>query len=245
MMKSKKSNVWLYAVILFTSAFIVLLFAGYSQIRLNKNLDDYRSQVFSTETEKNEYLQNFASAQEMNEELNKEISKLENEKEELMKEIRRLLDEKEDIEENLQIKQSAFASLTGVFNVYLQGDLIDAVKQLETVDVENLDQESAVFYQKLEMKVMAEAGEQLFNEGFSLYDRARYTQAAEKLLLSFQYAPKEEFSDKCLYYLAYAELRTDKNANALKHMEQLIREYPESNYLRRAEQFVRKYTFFN
>lgn len=241
MIKNKKANVWLYAVILFISAFIVLLFAGYSQIRLNKNLDDYRSQVFSTETEKNEYLQNFASAQEMNEELNKEISQLEKEKEELKKEIRGISDEKEIIEKTLQIKQRAFVSLAGVFDVYLQGDFINAVEQLKTLGAENMDQESAIAVQKLKRKVMAEAGKQLFDEGFSLYDRAKYTQAADKLLLSFQYAPKEEFSDKCLYYLAYAELRTNKKATALVHMEQLIREYPESNYLRRAEQFVDKY----
>jgi predicted lipid-binding transport protein (Tim44 family) len=35
----KKSSVWLYAVILFFSAFIVLVFAGYSQIKLNKSLE--------------------------------------------------------------------------------------------------------------------------------------------------------------------------------------------------------------
>lgn len=242
MMKNKKTNVWLYAIILFTSAFIVLLFAGYSQIRLNRNLDDYKKQVFSTETEKNEYLRNFASAQEMNEELNKEIGQLEKENEELVKKISDLSDEMKSMEKTLQLKQKACASLAEVFDVYLQSDAIQAVEQLKAVDVENLDQELTIAYKKLEMRVMAEAGEQLFDEGFSLYDRARYNQALEKLLLAFQYAPKEEFSDKCLYYLAYAELRTDKKANALEHMEQLIREYPESNYLRRAEQFVRKYT---
>lgn len=242
MMKNKKANVWLYAVILFTSAFIVLLFAGYSQIRLNRNLDDYKKQVFSTETERNEYLRNFASAQEMNEELNKEIGQLEKANEELMKKISDLSDEKGKVEKTLKLKQKAYASLARVFDVYLQSDVIHVVEQLKTVDVKNLDQESVVVYQKLERKVMAEAGKQLFDEGFSLYDRAKYSQSLEKLLLAFQYAPKEEFSDKCLYYLAYAELRTDKKANALVHMEQLIREYPESNYLRRAEQFVDKYT---
>lgn len=243
MMKDKKANVWLYAVILFTSAFIVLLFAGYSQIRLNKNLDDYRSQVFSTETEKNEYLRNFASASEMNEELNKEIRQLEKEKEELMKEISDLSDEKEGLEKTLQLEQEAFGSLAVVFDVYLQGDVIRAVEQLKTVDVEKLDQESVAAYQKLERRVTAEAGKQLFDEGFSLYDRAKFTQAAEKLLLSFQYAPKEEFSDKCLYYLAHAEFRTGEKVTAVEHMERLIREYPESNYLRRAEQFVDKYVY--
>lgn len=240
-MKNKKSNVWLYAVILFTSAFIVLLFAGYSQIRLNKNLDDYRSQVFSTETEKNEYLRNFASAQEMNEELNREIDQLEEEKEVLMKEISNMLDDKEDIEDILKLKQKAVASFANIFDVYLQGDAIRTAEQLKTVNVEDLDHEAAVTFQTLEKRVKAEAGKLLFDEGFSLYDRAKYTQAVGKLLLSFQYAPKEEFSDKCLYYLAYSKFKVGDKANALEQMERLIREYPESNYLYRAEQFVNKY----
>lgn len=241
MKENKKTSIWLYAVILFTSAFIVLLFAGYSQIRLNQNLNDYKSQVFNTESEKNEYVRNFASAQEMNVELNKEISLLEEENAGLKKEISDMADENAALQEVLRQRQEAAGNLAKVISIYLEGDVIRAVEQMKTVNAAVLDQITAQTFKTFEEKVTAEAGKLLFDEGFSLYDRAKYDQAAAKLLLSFQYAPKEEFSDKCLYYLAYAELRAGNKAEALDHMRRLVLEYPQSNYLRRAKQFVSRY----
>ncbi len=241
MKENKKASIWLYAVILFTSAFIVLLFAGYSQIRLNQNLNEYKSQVFNTESEKNEYLRNFASAQEMNVELNKEISLLEEENADLKKKISDLADEKAALQNVLRQRQEAADNLAKVIGIYLEGDVIGAVKQLKIVDVAALDEITAQTFKIFEEKVTAEAGKQLFDEGFSLYDRAKYEDAAVKLLLSFQYAPKEEFSDKCLYYLAYAKLRAGNKAEALEHMSRLVLEYPQSSYLRRAKQFVSRY----
>jgi TolA-binding protein len=241
MRENKKVSVWLYAVILFTSAFIVLLFAGYSQIRLNQNLSEYKSQVFYTESEKNEYLRNFASAQEMNEELNKEISQLKEENDDLKKRIKDLADEKYALQDVLLKNKEAADNLSIVIGIYLDGDVIGAAEQLKNVDVTVLDELTAKTFKTFEKKVTAEAGNQLFDEGFSLYNRAKYYEAAEKLLLSFQYAPKEGFSDKCLYYLAYAELRAGKKSEALEHMKRLVSEYPQSNYFRRAKQFVNRY----
>lgn len=241
MRENKKASVWLYAVILFTSAFIVLLFAGYSQIRLNQNLSDYKSQVFNTESEKNEYLRNFASAQEMNEALNNEISQLKEENDDLKKRINELTDEKDALQEVLHKTKDAADKLSIVIGIYLEGDVIGAAEQLKIVDVTALDETTAKTFKTFENKVTEEAGNQFFEEGLSLYNKAKYDEAAEKLLLSFQYAPKEEFSDKCLYYLAYAEFRAGKKAEALEYMKRLVSGYPKSNYLRRAKQFVSRY----
>lgn len=241
MRENKKNSIWLYAVILFTSAFIVLLFAGYSQIRLNQNLNEYKSQVFNTETEKNEYLRNFASAQEMNAELNKQISRLEEEKADLKKGINDLVDEKAAIQDILRQKQEAANNLAKVMGIYLEGDVLSVVEKLKGVDVTALDEIMAQTFKMLEKKATAEAGKLLFDEGFSLYGNAKYDEAAEKLRLSFQYAPKEEFSDKCLYYLAYAKFKAGKRVEALEHMSKLVLDYPESSYMNRAKQFVSRY----
>jgi cell division protein FtsL len=40
-----RKAVWMYAVILFSSAFIVLLLTAYSQIKLNKNITRYEGQI--------------------------------------------------------------------------------------------------------------------------------------------------------------------------------------------------------
>lgn len=38
-----KKTIWIYAVILFTSAFIVLLISAYSQMKFKKNANEYSS----------------------------------------------------------------------------------------------------------------------------------------------------------------------------------------------------------
>lgn len=238
---NNKSNIWLYAVILFTSAFLVLLFAAYSQIRMNRDLKDYRSQFLDAETEKNEYLRSFSTAQEMNEALNKEIQTLAEENEALKEKINELTDEKAKLEETLQLKQKASADFAMAIDLYYKDDVAGAAEQFSTIDTDKLDVKLAEISRELEKKARKEAGEQLFNEGISLYNKGNYTGAVEKLSLSFLYAPKEEFSDRCLYFLGYAEFRNDDKPSALIHMKQLLREYPDSNYIRRAKQFVDKY----
>lgn len=241
MKTNNKSNIWLYAVILFTSAFLVLLFAAYSQIRMNQDLKDYKSQFIDTETEKNKYLRSFSTAQEMNEALSKEIQMLEEENEALKEKINELTDANAKLEETLKLKQEACSGLANAIDLYCDGDVIGAAEQFMIVDLDKLDDKLAQTSRKFEKRVRKEAGNVLFNEGISLYGKGNYTGAVEKLSISFRYAPKEEFSDKCLYFLGYAEYRTGDKASALKHMKQLLQEYPESNYIQRARQFVDKH----
>jgi len=62
MNNNDKKTVWVYAVILFTSAFIVLLITAYSQIKVNKNIDEVRNKLGSTEKEKSNFQMSLSSA---------------------------------------------------------------------------------------------------------------------------------------------------------------------------------------
>ncbi len=75
----------------------------------------------------------------------------------------------------------------------------------------------------------------------TFYNRAKYSEAAAKLLLSFQYAPEEAYSDKCLYYLAYSEFRQENKAAAVEYMSKLASNYPDSSYHNRASNFVKNH----
>lgn len=241
MKENKKSNVWLYAVILFTSAFIVLLFAGYSQIKLNKNLSDYKTQVYSNETEKNKYLKNFSSAQEMNEKLNEEITGLQGEVDSLKNEIGLLQDELSILQEESLKKEKAVNELSDLLTIYLNGNIVEAAILIEEVDLDNLYSGSMETFKTLQRRVKSEVGKLYFDEGYELYTMRKYNEAAEKLILSYKYAPTALYSDKCLYYLANAEVRNKDTESALKHMAILVEEYPTSKYLRSAKQFISKY----
>lgn len=238
---NKKQSVWLYAVILFISAFIVLLFTAYSQIKLNKNLENYKNKVSTTETEKELYQKHFASAQEMNDELSKQIEDLEKENEELKQELTEIKQGKSDLEFEYIKRTAANRLLSKALVIYMDGDPAEAFDVLEKVDAEDLDEESVHAYDILKKKAGYEAGLKLFNEGYDLYRRAKYEQAASTLDRSYSYAPDEEFSDKCLYYRASAELKAGDESSAVASMKLLITRFPDSDYLARAKKFVSKY----
>lgn len=241
MNENKKSKIWLYAVILFTSAFIVLLLTAYSQIKLNKNLNDYKSQVYNKETEKNKYQQNFSSAQEMNAKLNEEIKRLQEENNTLKDDITNSNKEMDIINETLAKKSTAFGVLSDAMTVYLNGNVIECAGLLKTINVYDLDTKALETYNSLSLKADSEAGKLLFDEGYALYKKSKYSEAAEKLFFSNQYAAAETFSDKCLFYLAYSELNSGNTTTALEHMNMLITNYPTSKYMRSAKRFVEKY----
>ncbi len=242
MRENKKSNVWLYAVILFTSAFIVLVFAGLSQIKMNKNLSDYKSQVYNTENEKNKYQQNFSSAQEMNQKLNDQISALENETHVLKNMISNLKKEKFVQDSVIQKKSEAEENFHSVLSEYLKGNVTIAAGLLVSVDLSLFEGKDLEAFNALTIKVKSEAGKLLYDEGYKLYRQAEYTEAAAKLGLSFGYAKKETFSDNCLFYLAWAEKKSGNKAAAVAHMKQLVQEYPESGYFRSAKSFINRYS---
>ena len=238
---NKKSKIWVYAVILFTSAFIVLLLTAYSQIKLNRNLNDYKNQISHKETENNEYRQNFSSAQEMNVKLNEEIKKLQEENAALKGDILELEKEKDIINKESQDKSAVEEALHTAFSVYLNGNIIECAGMMKKIDSSRLDARAADTYKLLMSKVYSEAGKLLFDEGFSLYNKAKYSDAAVKLQLSSEYAPGAAYSDKCLYYLAYAEMKSGNIVSAVEHMNKLTSNYPESRYLKNAKRFIEKY----
>jgi|GEM_PF-325100 len=240
-MENKRQNVWLYAVVLFISAFIVLLFTAYSQIKLNKNLENYKNKVYSTENEKQMYQQHFASAQEMNEELNLRIEELEEKIEEMNQEMTELKQEKNDLELESIRKSAANRLLSEALVLYMEGEPAKAFDLLEKIEPENLDEASVNAYDMLKRKAGSEAGSILFDEGYDLYRKGKYEEAVSAFERSYSYASDEEFSDKCLYYKAYAELKTNNRTSAVETMKLLISKFQESNYLSRAKKFVSRY----
>lgn len=241
MNENKKSKIWVYAVVLFTSAFIVLLFTAYSQIKLNNNLSEYKSQVSSKENEVNKYQQNFSSAQEMNLKLNNEIKRLEEEISTVRALLTELANEKEKNEAISKRKKDAIDELLTLTELYLNGNAVECAGRLKSMDTADLEAKQLDTYNTLSAKAYAEAGNLLYNEGYALYNKGEYDEAREKLLLSHQYAPAQVFSDKCLYYLAYSEVKTGKNNLAVEHMNLLINHFPSSKYVKSAKQFINKY----
>lgn len=241
MKENKRASVWVYAVVLFTSAFIILLFAAISQIRINNDLDEYKSKVDSKETENNLVHENFLSAQEMNKRLNEKIDELDKNNQALKNENENLNSEIKNLDAKVIKRDESFETLIQALSAYQKGDEVGCAALIKKIDTAAINEEQVQIYNEIALEVYSEAGKKLFNEGYYLYKEAQYKEAIKNLLLSYEYAPRDVFSDKCLYYLAYSQMRADMTDEAVKHMNILIRDYPSSKYIKYAKDFIERY----
>lgn len=241
--RNVKAKIWLYAVILFTSAFIVLLMTAYSQIKLNRSIDDYKNQINSQESEKNKVKMSFASAQELNSKLQEKISQLEGELQKLKEETeQKEKSRQEALDQNEKILQ-AYSALGSLHKEYFNGNILECASYFKRgLDISLLDEKSQSNYNLLKAIVYKEAGEQLYEEGYVLYKKRDYSLAAEKLSLSASYAPDQEYSDDNLYYLAYSVYKNGDKGKAVEIMKLLLEKYPSTTFIRDAKRFISRYS---
>jgi hypothetical protein len=240
--KNARSKIWLYAVVLFTSAFIVLLLTAYSQIKLNRNLSDLNNQVFTKEHEKNQVQLSFANAQEVNSKLADENKMLQDEKGSLALQLGQYKYDKDASDILFKSKLDTYDKLCQAQSDYMEGKIIESAQLIENVDAGLLDIYGNELYAQLKNKTYAEAGKLLLNEGYGLYMKKDYAAAAEKLIRSREYAPDKEFSDKCLYYLAQAEAKSGNTVAGVEQMKTFVGLFPSSHYINAAKRFLSKYS---
>lgn len=241
MSKNSKSKIWLYAVVLFTSAFIVLLITGYSQIKLNKNLSELSNQISTKENEKNKVQLSFANAQELNNKLTEENKQLQNMIEGLNNEIEMLKSDRDTADNTNSAKLDAYEKLSLAENEYLKGNIVVSAGIMKDIDPNQLNTNAGVTITLLKGIVYNEAGKLLLTEGHEQYVKKNYNTAVEKLAQSLLYAPDKEYSDKCIYYLALSEAKAGNAAAGAAHMSSLVEQYPKSHYLSSAKRFITKY----
>jgi outer membrane protein assembly factor BamD (BamD/ComL family) len=173
--------------------------------------------------------------------LNAEIKKLQEEKNILQDNVSTILSQKEAAEIQLLNRNTASGNFANAISVYLQGDYIQCAQLLTQLDSTSLDEKSLALYKSFSPKVNAEASRMLYAEGRSLYKSRNYSSAAEKLLLSYQYAHNQSFSDNCLFYLAYSEIKSGNKAASVEHMKKLLADYPSSSFRKYAQEFLDRY----
>lgn len=241
--KNARSKIWLYAVVLFTSAFIVLLLTAYSQIKLNKNLSDLNNEVYTKEHENKQVQLSFANAQELNNKLIEENKLLQDEKDSLALELGQLKYDKEASDILYNSKLDTYDKLCQAQSEYMEGKLVESAEQIEKVDASLLDAYGSELYNQLKSKTYAEAGKLLLNEGYGLYLKKDYAAAVGKLMKSREYAPYEQYSDKCLYYLAQAEAKSGNPFAGIEQMKTFVVQFPSSHYISAAKRFLSKYSY--
>lgn len=236
-----KTKIWIYAVVLFTSAFIVLLITAFSQIRLNKNIVNYKNQINSQQNEKNKYRLSYANAQELNIKLTSENGELQKENESLSTTVDNLNNDLKNAEENMSMTTSQYEKLSEAQLEYLKGNVVSSAQILLDIKPSVFKERASELFSILSGKAFSDAGKLLFNEGYKLYHKDKYKEAIEKFIVSRKFSTKDDYSDNCLYYLAYAYHKTGNTKLALEFMQSLIKEYPSSSFIKYAGSFIQKY----
>lgn len=242
--KNEKKSIWVYAVILFTSAFIVLLLTAYSQIKFNRNLSDYKNQLYTEENAKNDFKMNLGTALGENKKLGEELKSIEQE----------LADTKVKLEESsaaLKRQQQKNISSLSAYDLLLQaqienskGNILESADILyNKIDSKLLEKAGMELFEELVAKVYVEAAEILYNQGYSQYLNRDYDGAVESLKKSLDYSAYEYFSDDCLYFIAYSRYRQENYKEAKEYMNKIINDYPGSNYKNQAEALIKQMGF--
>lgn len=237
-----KAKVWVYAVILFTSAFIVLLITAYSQIKFTRNIDDYRTQINTKESEKNTFQLNLNSALKENEKLLNEVKEL---KEQLKKESEVVETQKSkiiDIESSGKSVIDSYEKLISAQIEYDKGNLENCVFILiNEVKSEILSAQGLQKYNELIKKTSFKVAHELYKDGLNSYKNKQYSDAIESFGKSFEISDSEYFSDDCLYLTAYSKYKQGYRQEALAYYKKLLDRYPNSDYAKNSEAILKKF----
>jgi TolA-binding protein len=226
-----KKTIGLYAVILFTSAFIVLLLTAYSQMKFSKSAHEYKNLITTEEKAKINFKTNLNSALDEN-------SKLENELNTLKKDIDRIQSENDlykkkldQTEEKSEKASSLYELIVSAQNSYIQGNIIECALILKKqIDPLHLDSRLAAIYHDLVEKSFGKAARKLFETGRKEYSGKNYSAAKDAFQKAVSLNVEEYFIDDCYYYLAYSEYWLGNSKGVERDVQILLDRYPSSSY---------------
>lgn len=239
--KKGKNTIWIYATILFACVFILLLLTGYSQTKFNKNLDEYRNKLVSTEEEKNISSHNLKTALEENKMLYEKIEELNDVLEKKSADYRDIEEKlkNKDVEDEMSQFINNYELLLEAEEYYNNGKITkSAVIILEQVDKNKLNLNGLKKYNELNERINEEAAWEFYQEGYNSYINKKYKDAKYSLYYSLKITEEEYFSDDCYYYIAYSDYRIGEYQLAEQSLKKLVEKYPSSNYIKEAERLL-------
>lgn len=229
--KDSKIKVWKYAVILFTSAFVVLLLTAYSQIKFNRNIDNYRNQIYNEENEKNKYRVNLKTALDENVALKEELEQLRKELDENKENLKNLEKENHKVQDDFTDLQNNYEALLSAQAEYAKGNSVKSAEILHfQVDPVQLGSEAKEAYESLAKIVFEKTAYSYYKEGYSLYKKKQYSEATKSFLNSLRYSQGSYYSDDCYFFLAYSEYYQGNSNASREYIDLLLEKYPDTTY---------------
>ncbi|ACL74398.1 tetratricopeptide repeat protein [Ruminiclostridium cellulolyticum] len=240
--KNEKKQIWMYAVILFTGAFIILLLTAYSQVKFQNNISDYQNKLSSQEKAKLTAVTDLKSALKENERLNKELESLRNKLIESEQEIATQSSKTTDIESKYNSSVIATDALIAAMEYYNNKDYVNAAVTLKyDVKIEYLSPKVINTYNDLVEKSYGKASLKSYRDGYRDYKNKNYAGAIINLNRAIDFSKKNEYYiDDAYYYLANSYYKSSNFTDAKRIINAFQTDYPKSEFARSMRNLLEK-----
>jgi len=232
--KNEKKQIWMYALILFAGAFIVLLLTAYSQVKFQNNISDYQNKLTSEEKAKINVVTDFNAAVKENKRLTTEIESLRSKLVESEQKI--ATEEAKGVELESENSNTIFSTnlLLVAYEYYNQENYISCATTLKyDINTEFLSSEAKGSYNDLVLKSYWKASQLLYGDGYRNFKKENYNEAILSFNRSIEFSQKDEyFIDDAYYYLAKCYYRTSKFEEAKTLIHSFINNYPRSTFVK-------------
>lgn len=232
--KNEKKQIWMYALILFTGAFIVLLLTAYSQVKFQNNISDYQNKLSSQEKAKINAVTDFNSAMKENKRLKTEMEALRSKLVESEQKIATEEAKSADLESKFTNAAASADLLLAAQDFYIKGDYISCAVTLKyDINTAYLSSKAVQSYNELVAESYPKASQLLYRNGYKSYKKKNYTDAVLNLNRAIDFSQKNEYYvDDAYYYIANSYYKTNSFEEAKKVISDFIVNYPKSSFIK-------------
>jgi TolA-binding protein len=239
--RGNSKTLWVYIVAIFASAFLILLLTMYSQIKFNKNIDEYKNKLSNEEAEKFNFQNSLTDALNENKALKETIDQLNKSISDMKTQIENTAKTEENQEAKSNFAKLMYERIIEAQSEYSNGNIVMcAIILKEKVQYDLLNDFCKQIYNKLGDKTFQPAAEKMYYEGYNAFKAKDYNLSMEKFKLSIKLYDKEYYSDDSYFFLGYSLYYLDNFEEAKIIINTLLNKYPDSTYKLEAERLLAK-----
>lgn len=239
--KNENNQIWMYAVVLFTSAFIILLLTAYSQEKFHNNVSDMQNKLDTEKSSKLTAMTDLNTAIKENKILSEELNSM---RKKLIDSEQKLAEEEQknkDQQATIDATETTFNLILIAQEYYNNGDIVNCAITLKyEIDIENLTQKGAQFYNDLVAKTYSAASKKLYNDGVNKYRKKDYKEAIISFNRSIDLSQGDTYLENSHYFIAKCHYRDNNYKEAINSINDFIRTYPESSYVSELKNILEK-----
>ena len=239
-MKDKSRFLWIYCIILFTSALILILVSAVTQQKLSRDMETYREKLSHQEGLFQGAQKSLVTLNKENQILHEKIKELEEKINKLQEEIKQNNEDIAKLQEQSDMIKISVDNLLKAEEFFKKKQYIESASHLVKVNYELLSEDTKKIYDTFANTVLNQAAFSSYTTGYKKFRNNEIEDAIEHLTMSLQFKKDAYYSDDAMYFLAISYLKQNNTDEAKKTLLQLKEQYPESTYIKAADEQLSK-----